>query len=85
MAYKTVTQNTSVTLATYDGAHRPDVRNLAEMISLARYNGGRHSLLNDPEDRCAMAFDECVKLYVAKHNITEVELADASRDWARLD
>lgn len=85
MANETVTQNTPLTLAVYNGAHRPDVRNLAEMISLVKYNGGGHSLLDDPEDRCAMAFGECVDLYAAKHSITDLELADAILHWAALE
>ena len=69
------------TLTAYNNAHRPEVRDLAEMVDLATYNGGRHSMLTDQEDARTAVFNECVSLYAAKRNITDIELANALRDW----
>ena len=73
------------TLTVYTEAHRPNVRDLAEMVSLATYNGGGYSMLTDPEDGRTAVFMECVGMYAAKHKITEAELANALRDWRLVE
>ena len=52
------------TLVAYTEVHRADVRDLAEMVSLATYNGGAHSTLEDPEDAaplCSMKASACTR------------------------
>lgn len=73
------------TLTAYTEAHRADVRDLAEVIDAATSGTTAATHLTDPEDSRAAVFKECVSLYAAKHNISEIELADALRDWARID
>ena len=74
------------TLESYNEAHRADVRELAEMVSLATYTNAAEAIhLTDPEDSRSAVFNECVGLYAAKYNITETELADALRDWHRIE
>lgn len=77
--------NSSISLATYNTAHRADVRDLAEMVDAATTGTTAALHLTDPEDSRSAVFNECVNLYAIKHNISEVELADALRDWNRID
>jgi type I site-specific restriction endonuclease len=73
------------TLTAYNEAHRADVRDLAEMFDAATSGTTATIHLTDPEDSRSAVFNECVSLYAAKHNISEAELAEALRDWHRIE
>lgn len=77
--------NLNLRLATYTAAHKPVVRDLAEMISLAISSDSTAESLADAEDTRAIVLRECVALYAAKHRIGGAELQAAFSQWSVLD
>lgn len=66
-------------LAAYTVNHAENVRDLAEVIDIARSGGGQ--MLDDEDDsRCAV-FREAIGLYAAKHNIGLGDLSAALIEW----